>query len=340
MSTLYPPRAVRALRNLLFSLAVIAGALAWSDVATAQRTHVVRPGQSLARIAGRYGVSVSDLAAANGLGGAAALRPGQELRIPEAGVVYVREGQTLAEIARRASTTIAELVRINHLRDATAIRVGQRIILPSFVAAEEAAVSARRWGRPRRAGFATLVRPSRELTRRVRMLDSRGRATKAARQHLGELMRPNTATRRERFPDPSPRLIEVLARISDHFGGRPLHLLSGVRAAAGYTRESSRHVTGHAVDLRIPGVPNTELRDYARTLDMVGVGYYPRSTFVHIDVRDRSAYWVDWSRRGEAPRPQRRGEAPPEDATGAEASAVGEGGDDADEAGEAGAVDE
>ena len=64
-------------------------------VAHAQATHVVRPGQSLARIARRYHVSVGDLAAANGLASSASVRPGQELRIPEAGVAYVRAGETL-----------------------------------------------------------------------------------------------------------------------------------------------------------------------------------------------------------------------------------------------------
>jgi len=46
-------------------------------VAVAQTTHVVRPGQSLARIARRYHVAVSDLAAANGLASTASVRPGQ-----------------------------------------------------------------------------------------------------------------------------------------------------------------------------------------------------------------------------------------------------------------------
>ena len=45
----------------------------------------------------------------------------------------------------------------------------------------------------------------------------------------------------------------------------------------------------------------TELRDYLRkTFDKVGVGYYPNSTFVHLDVRkDRSAFWIDYSGPGE-----------------------------------------
>ena len=41
------------------------------------------------------------------------------------------------------------------------------------------------------------------------------------------------------------------------------------------------------------------LRTFARTIDETGVGYYPNSVFVHVDVRDRRAYWVDRSGPGE-----------------------------------------
>jgi hypothetical protein len=40
----------------------------------------------------------------------------------------------------------------------------------------------------------------------------------------------------------------------------------------------------------------------------VGVGYYPRSHFVHLDVRTRDARWTDWSLPGEAALRQRPGE--------------------------------
>jgi hypothetical protein len=32
------------------------------------------------------------------------------------------------------------------------------------------------------------------------------------------------------------------------------------------------------------------------------VGYYPNSTFVHLDVRDTPATWIDYSKPGEPPR--------------------------------------
>jgi hypothetical protein len=36
-------------------------------------------------------------------------------------------------------------------------------------------------------------------------------------------------------------------------------------------------------------------------LNDVGVGYYPNSTHIHLDVRDKTTYWVDYSFPGERP---------------------------------------
>lgn len=307
------------LRAAVLVLLVMAAVALWPTVGRAQQVHVVRSGQSLARIAQRYRVRVSDLAAANGLATGAALRPGQELRVPEAGVAYVQRGQTLSDIARHAGCTVDELVRLNRLRSATGLRVGQRLVLPGYEAPRGGRgprADQPRWGRPRAPGVVTLYRVATRQRTRFRLVDARVRASRAAIRRMAQLMRPRDSRPRERFPNPPARLIEILARISDHFGGRVIHVVSGFRHAGGYTRETSQHTHGNALDIRIDGVPNTELRDYVRTFDRVGVGYYPRSTFVHVDVRARSAYWVDWSRPGEAPQYQRRGEAPPADAEG------------------------
>jgi len=48
--------------------------------------------------------------------------------------------------------------------------------------------------------------------------------------------------------------------------------------------EHSQHMEGHAIDLRVPGVTTTMLRDAALSLQAGGVGYYPVSQFVHVDV--------------------------------------------------------
>jgi uncharacterized protein YcbK (DUF882 family) len=47
---------------------------------------------------------------------------------------------------------------------------------------------------------------------------------------------------------------------------------------------------GEAIDIRIPGVPTEKLRDAALRLGRGGVGYYPASQFVHVDV-GRVRHW-------------------------------------------------
>jgi uncharacterized protein YcbK (DUF882 family) len=46
----------------------------------------------------------------------------------------------------------------------------------------------------------------------------------------------------------------------------------------------SLHIEGMAIDIRVPGVPTSELRDAALRLHRGGVGYYATSDFVHVDV--------------------------------------------------------
>ncbi len=55
---------------------------------------------------------------------------------------------------------------------------------------------------------------------------------------------------------------------------------SGLTNAA----EHSQHIEAKAIDLRVPGVPAMLLRDAALSLAAGGVGYYPKSQFVHLDV--------------------------------------------------------
>jgi uncharacterized protein YcbK (DUF882 family) len=46
----------------------------------------------------------------------------------------------------------------------------------------------------------------------------------------------------------------------------------------------SLHMQAEAIDIRLPGVPTSELRDAALRLQRGGVGYYRDSNFVHVDV--------------------------------------------------------
>jgi len=45
----------------------------------------------------------------------------------------------------------------------------------------------------------------------------------------------------------------------------------------------SLHMTGQAVDIRLCGCSNRKVREAALALSKGGVGYYPRSSFIHVD---------------------------------------------------------
>ena len=48
--------------------------------------------------------------------------------------------------------------------------------------------------------------------------------------------------------------------------------------------KQSLHMEAEAIDIRLPGVKTSSLRDAALALAHGGVGYYPASDFIHVDV--------------------------------------------------------
>jgi uncharacterized protein YcbK (DUF882 family) len=293
--------------------------LLWSAIqltptsAKAERTHTVQVGQSLAYIAKLYGVTTWSLAAANALSPESTVRAGQVLQVPEKGVVYVNAGQTLWSVARRHGCTVDELARVNGLTTSSNLRPGMRLVLPGYQPGPKgqkgsksksasSALSAQQnamdkpWGPPGRSSRLKLYRiaTNQELT--ITVTDQRGRVRPAARRQLAQFLRPRDS-KKTKLPD--PRLLGLLAQVSDHFGGRKIHVISGYRLAGGRTSQESRHTAAAAIDFRIEGVSTRTLRDYLRHFKNVGVGYYPNSNFVHFDVRPTNAYWVDLSRPGQ-----------------------------------------
>lgn len=80
----------------------------------------------------------------------------------------------------------------------------------------------------------------------------------------------------------------------------PLYVISGYRAPESnaslrYTSsgvaEHSLHMQGRAIDIRIPGVSHRHLHRAALAMGNGGVGYYPKSGFVHIDT-GRTRHWT------------------------------------------------
>jgi len=152
--------------------------------------------------------------------------------------------------------------------------------------------------KPKRPGHVNMVRYSERF--RGPLVDRKGRLVRKGMKRLKRIMRD---LRSKKSRDIHPRLAKLIAKLSDHFGGRTIVVVSGYRAKTPkqYTRES-RHNYGKAIDFRVLGVPNPVLRDYCRRFANVGVGYYPNSTFIHLDVRSYRAAWTDYSRPGQKPR--------------------------------------
>jgi LysM repeat protein len=97
-------------------------------------TYIVRPGDTMITIAARHGISVSELAGANGLSWDSWVYVGQRLIIPgsqpgPSTVHVVQRGDTLSSIARRFGTAVGAIMRANGLTS-TCIYAGQRLAIP------------------------------------------------------------------------------------------------------------------------------------------------------------------------------------------------------------------
>jgi uncharacterized protein YcbK (DUF882 family) len=90
-----------------------------------------------------------------------------------------------------------------------------------------------------------------------------------------------------------PRLIELLYRISQRTRQK-IEIVSGFRAPMFSLATLSFHTRGMAADIRIPGMTPLMVRDLARSMGVKGIGYYPVSQFVHVDVRDDKQEWTDF----------------------------------------------
>ncbi len=99
------------------------------------QTYIIKTGDTVSTIAGRFGLKVSTLLWANNLHEYSIIREGQNLTIPPVdGLVYtVRKGDTIARIAKLFDTDAEKILQINHLASADKIGIGQTLILPDAV---------------------------------------------------------------------------------------------------------------------------------------------------------------------------------------------------------------
>jgi hypothetical protein len=157
---------------------------------------------------------------------------------------------------------------------------------------------------------------------RFQLTNCDGTVAPLAIEHLSILVRPGSAARptapladlaKKKGAELAPgihRIDERLAlriqALADHFAkaGTPpvkLDVVSGYRP----TSVGSMHSTGRAIDFRLEGAKNEDVVAFCKTLTDTGCGFYPNSSFVHMDVRDAGAghvSWIDASGPGESPR--------------------------------------
>ncbi len=122
------------------------------------------------------------------------------------------------------------------------------------------------------------------------------------------MKRVNYALRDWRTGQPTrmnPKLIDTIWELYQELGAKgSVQIISGYRSPktnaklrrrGGGQAKRSQHTRGNAMDVRFSGVSTKRLREAAMKKERGGVGYYPSSRFVHVDVA-RVRAWPRMSR--------------------------------------------
>ncbi len=98
-----------------------------------------------------------------------------------------------------------------------------------------------------------------------------------------------------------PKLLDLMNNIQKVINEKkPFEIISGYRSkefndqlrkTGKGVAQNSKHIEGKAVDIRMAGVQLAKLRNAAKAQKSGGVGFYPKSNFIHIDVRKECVYW-------------------------------------------------
>lgn len=238
----------------------------------------------------------------------------------------VAKGHTIEAIANRYHVSVRSVLEANHLASAKSLQIGDVLTIPNAKEGDDAKKHDKADEKDKKGkkddakdkdkkdkksepttyaakaktpGVVHVKRLATTEEADVRIADKRTKVSAAALKSFEKLMRsPSGAAH-----PIEPRLLAMLSTVSNHFGSRKIEIVSGFRpfTPTQYTPHSN-HNHGKAIDFRVVGVPNEAVRDYCRTLKNTGCGYYPNSTFVHMDVREASAFWIDYAKPGEPPR--------------------------------------
>lgn len=296
------------------------------------KRHTVAEGESLNEIAHQYGIGTNALKRANKIRNPRLIRPGRVLVIPEkrsarssgkslrpvqqtrrisgarqgpAVIHWVVDGQSWRSISNAYRVRIATLRKVNP-RLKNRLIPGQQVRIPGAEKAVSVPVA--------NCGYPGIRFVRRDRERTIRLLNCHGRVSPAGRRQLSQMA---SSRRSGAVKLLNIELVKRIQRVGDEFPGRPIRIISGYRPPAG-ERAGSRHNYGRAMDINVEGIPNRELFRVCRSMPTTGCGFYPNSTFVHIDYRDESANWIDYAGPGESPDYAPRETARPRSAGGGE----------------------
>ena len=298
----------------LVALAALTAALVVPALAHADVQHTVGRGHTVEAIANRYHVTAKSILEANHLKNVKHLRVGEVLTIPG---VKAAEGSAKSKADEHGKKTddhgVAGKKTDDHAKKtdehaapgkkadahdehAAAGKKGEKTAKIGKTNGRETTTFAMKAKTP---GVIHVHRIATTEQFDIHVGDKRGRVSPVALKTFEKMMRSPAG-----MAHPiDGRLVSLLGIVSNHFGSRKMEVVSGFRPfTPTQFNPHSNHMHGRAVDFRVAGVPNEALRDFCRTLKNVGCGYYPNSVFVHMDVRETSAFWIDYSKPGEAPR--------------------------------------
>ncbi|MEP7049254.1 MAG: DUF882 domain-containing protein [Pseudomonadota bacterium] len=132
----------------------------------------------------------------------------------------------------------------------------------------------------------------------TRLYDDTGHVSEAEAARLDDLLCDAREPKAPATIVLDRRTLQLAVRAALHFESDQVLVVSAYRKPG--RRREGLHAVGKAIDFKLPGVKAQVLAAYLRTLPRVGVGIYthPKTSFVHLDDRERSFHWLDASPPG------------------------------------------
>lgn len=122
-----------------------------------------------------------------------------------------------------------------------------------------------------------------------------GKVSKPVADEIARLMRCPRSGRTRRI---ATGTLALLADVAVRYPGHEIEIISAVRDEPDRTRDGvkhSKHWDGHAIDIDVRGAKLDEVRDAIwKNHRGIGVGWYPRGRFIHLDYRpdDHDTAWT------------------------------------------------